>query len=84
MQGSEMSNEEQRRLELAFKRSGRNAGLALLAFGAVMLTLSFYLASADVPLLRQGRLLLCFSIGALASAIGLIKVTNPSAFKDWI
>jgi hypothetical protein len=47
-----------------------------------MLGLAFYLADSDVPLLRQGKLLVGFGLGAAATGAGLVRMAIPRAFRD--
>jgi hypothetical protein len=60
----------------AYAAMTRRSALGYMAFGAAMLCLALYLASGDVPLLRQGRLLLAFAIGGASLAWGLFRFFN--------
>jgi hypothetical protein len=76
------SDDERKRLEAEFDRSGRREGMFILAFGLVILAVAFYLAGGDVPLLRRGRLLAAFGLGIVATGAGLVRLANPRAFRD--
>ena len=78
-----LSDNELQRMEAEFRRSSRRAGVVILAFGAGMFALSFYLASDHVPLLRQTRLMIGFGIGAAATVAGTVRCFNPHALRDW-
>jgi hypothetical protein len=78
-----LPDHERKRLEAEFDRDGRRGGMVILAFGIVTLGLAFYLTNGDVPLLRNGRLLAGFGLGAAATVAGLIRLANPRAFRDW-
>ena len=54
----------------------RRGALGYLAFGVAMLALAFYLAQDDVPLLRQGRLILAFLFGGVSLGWGLFRLFN--------
>jgi hypothetical protein len=75
-------DDEDKRLEAEFDRSGRREGMVILAFGLTMLALALYLANSDVPLLRQGRLLAAFVLGVAATGAGLVRLAKPRAFRD--
>lgn len=55
----------------AEKKAARTAGLWILAFGAVMLTLALYLGTGDVPNGRVGRLVMAYIAGGGASVVGI-------------
>jgi hypothetical protein len=62
----------------AYAKLTRRGSLGYIAFGAAMLMLAFYLAQTDVPVLRQGKLLLGFLIGGGCLAWGLFRFFNHS------
>jgi uncharacterized membrane protein YidH (DUF202 family) len=60
----------------AYAAMTRKGALGYIAFGVAMLVLAFYLASGDVPLLRQGRLVLAFLFGGASLIWGLFRYFN--------
>lgn len=66
----------------AHVRMIRKSALGYIAFGIAMLALAFYLAEGDVPLLRQGRLILTFLIGGASLCWGCLRLTNRASRFD--
>ena len=60
----------------AYAEMTRKGALGYIAFGMVMLTLALYLAQGDIPLLRQGRLVLVFLFGGASLGWGLFRFFN--------
>lgn len=60
----------------AYAEMTRKSALGFIAFGAAMLALAFYLAQGEVPLLRQGRLILAFLIGGASLGWGVFRFFN--------
>lgn len=60
----------------AYAEMTRKSALWYMAFGIAMLVLAFYLAQGEVPLLRQGRLLLAFIIGGGSLGWGVFRFFN--------
>jgi hypothetical protein len=60
-----------------YRRGARREASVYLLVGTLMLCGALYLAQGDVPLLRQGRLLLVFVLGSAATAYGGYKLLHP-------
>lgn len=60
----------------AYAEMTRKGALGYVAFGLAMLALALYLAQGDVPLLRQGRLILAFLFGGASLGWGLFRYFN--------
>lgn len=60
----------------AYAEMTRKSALGYIAFGVAMLALAFYLAEGDVPVLRQGRLILAFLVGGTSFVWGLFRFFN--------
>lgn len=73
----------QEEMEAEYRRVVGREALGYMAFGAVMLGMALYLASDHVPLLRQGRLLLGFVIGAACLGWGAFRWFNRSTRYDF-
>ncbi|MDQ3077961.1 MAG: hypothetical protein M3Q83_03860 [Pseudomonadota bacterium] len=63
----------------AYAEMTRKGALGYIAFGAAMLALAFFLAQGDIPLLRQGRLILAFLFGGASLGWGVFRFFNPDA-----
>ena len=64
--------------EKAYSEMTRKGAFGYMAFGALMLCIAFYLAQGDIPLLRQGRLLIAFAIGGASFTWGLFRLFNQN------
>lgn len=60
----------------AYAKYTRKGALGYLALGCVLLALAFFLAEGDVPLLRQGRLVMAFVLGGASLGWGLFRFFN--------
>lgn len=57
----------------------RKGALGYMAFGVVMLGLAHFLSQGDVPLAREGRLLLVIAVGGVSLAWGLFRFFNQNS-----
>lgn len=60
----------------AYAEMTRKGALGYIASGVAMLALAFYLAEGDVPLLRQGRLMMAFLVGGASFGWGVFRFFN--------
>lgn len=72
----EYAKKQRRRAEIEYSAMVQRSAFGFIAAGAATLAVCWYLASGDVPLLRQGRLLLGFVIGGGCLAYGLFRLVN--------
>lgn len=72
----EYAKERRRKSEIEYSAMVQRSALGFMATGAAILAVCWYLAGGDVPLLRQGRLLLGFVLGGGCLAYGLFRMVN--------
>lgn len=62
----------------------RREALGYMTFGIALLALVFYLSQGDVPLLRQGRIVLGFLLGGASLGWGLFRFFNHNPkYHSW-
>jgi hypothetical protein len=72
----ETANRRMAENDKAYAELTRKSALGYIAFGVAMLVLAIYLAQGDVPILRQGRLILMFLFGGASLGWGLFRLFN--------
>lgn len=70
------AKERRRKAEVEYNAMVRKSALGFIVAGAAILAVCWYLASGDVPLGRQGTLILGFALGAGCLAYGLFRMVN--------
>jgi hypothetical protein len=75
----EPSDKEHETAVAEYRSSLRTEAIVACAVGAALLAAAFYLAKGDVPLMRQGRLLLAAFMGGAAILYGLKKIADSFA-----
>lgn len=79
-----MTDEELRKAEAEYLANNKRTGLYVIAFGIAMIAGFLFLSTENVPLLRQGKMLILLAIGVVAVIAGTIRWLNPLAFRDWL
>jgi len=68
-----LSDDAKRKMREQYMKAARLEGTLIILFGCVVLGLAYFLASGEVPRLRQGRVVMGFLLGGGAVLYGAAR-----------